>query len=123
MIFIVRNGLFKPNHFDPFDEKHISADHVAHFFGCQLAWAIKGLPSVNNCWSTCEALDAFGTAKESMPCGAFSDMQQCRHFADDWEEKEGDVWNDYLTDVKVELPTEVAHHCCKLAIIEDAFNK
>jgi hypothetical protein len=120
---IIQNDAFKPAHFDPFNEKYISADNVACFFGCQLVQTIKGLPSVDDCWSTCKALDAVGIAKESMPCGAFSDMQRCMHFADNWEEKEGDVWNDYFTDVNVELPTVVAHHCCKFAIIEDAFNE
>ena len=123
MIHIIRNDAFKPAHFDLFDEKYISVDNVASFFGCQLVQAIKGLPSVNNCWSTRNALDAFGSAKERMPCGAFSDMQRCMHFADDWEEKEGDVWNNYFTDVKVELPGEVAHHSRKFAIIKDAFIK
>jgi hypothetical protein len=104
-------------------KKYISVDNVAHFFGCQLVRGIKGLPSVNDCWSTRKALDAVGTAKNSMFHGAFSDMHRCMHFADNWEETEGDVWKDYFTDVKVELPTEVAHHRCKFAIIEDAFNK
>jgi hypothetical protein len=45
-----------------------------------------------------------------MLCGAFSDMQWCMHFAEDWEENEGDVWNNYYTDEKVDSPTEVAHH-------------
>jgi hypothetical protein len=43
------------------------------------------------------------------------------HFADDWEE-EKEVWDDYFTDVMIESPLDVAHHCCKFAIIEDAFN-
>lgn len=62
-------------YFDPMDEKYIQADQVACFFGCQLVRVIKGLPSVDDCWSTREALDAVRTAKESMPCGVFSDMQ------------------------------------------------
>jgi hypothetical protein len=123
MIHIIWNDAFKLAHFDLFDEKYIPADNIARFFGYQLVRAIKSLPSVDNCWSTRKALDAVGTAKESMPCGAFSDMQRCMHFADNWEEKERDVWNDYFTDVKVESPTEVAHHCRKFAIIEDAFNE
>ncbi len=82
---------------------------------CTLLWvsavrAIKGLPSVNYCRSIRKALDAVGTVKESMLCGAFSDMQWCMHFAEDWEENEGDVWNNYYTDEKVDSPTEVAHH-------------
>ncbi len=91
MIHIIQNDAFKLAHFDPFNEQYISADNVACFFVCQLVQAMKGLPSVDDCWSTRKALDAVGTAKESMPCSAFSDMQQCMHFADNWEEKEGDV--------------------------------
>ena len=43
------------------------------------------------------------------------------HFTDDWEE-EGDVWDDYFTDVKVESPMDVAHHHRTFAVVEDAFN-
>lgn len=50
-------------YFDSMDEKYIQADQVTCFFGCQLVR------------STREALDAVRTAKESMPCGVFSDMQ------------------------------------------------
>ena len=77
MIFIIIDGTFKPSHCDPFDEIIISVDHVARFFGCQLVRAIKGLLSVDSCWSTRKALDAVETAKESMPCGAFSDSGAC----------------------------------------------
>jgi len=121
MMHIMKDNSFSPMYFDPMDEKYIQPDHVARFFGCQLVRAIKGLPSVKDCWSTRESLDAVGTAKESMPWGAFSDMQRCMHFADDWEEVK-EVWDDYFTDVKIELPSDVAHHRHKFAIIEDAFN-
>jgi len=121
MIHIMKDKSFELAHFHPMDKKWIQADHVACFFGCQLVRAIKGLPSVDDCQSTHESLDAVGPAKESMPRGAFTDMQRCMHFAENWEEEEG-VWDDYFTDVKVQLPSDVAHHCCKFAIIEDAFN-
>jgi hypothetical protein len=49
-------------------------------------------------------------------------MQWCIHFADDWEEEEGDVWKNYSTEVKVELPLKMAHHCHKFEIVEYAFN-
>ena len=117
----MKDDHFLPSHFDPMDEKYIQADHVARFFRCQLVRAIKGLPSVDDCWSTLGALDAVGTAMESMPCRAFSDMKRCMHFADDGEE-EGDAWDDYFTDVKVELLMDMVKHCCKFVIIEDAFN-
>ena len=44
------------------------------------------------------------------------------HFADDWEEEDKEDWDDYFGDVKIELPTDVAHHRRKFAIVEDAFN-
>ena len=62
-----------------------------------------------------------GTAKESMPHGAFSDMQRCMHFADEWEEDK-EIWDDFFCDVKVESLVDVAHHRRKFAIVEDAFN-
>ena len=40
---------FKPAYYDPLDEKFITADHVACFFGSQLVRAIKGLPSIDEC--------------------------------------------------------------------------
>ena len=63
MIHIMKNEMFLLAYFDPMDEKYIQVDQVTCFFGCQLVRAIKGLPSVDHCWSTCEALDAVGTAK------------------------------------------------------------
>jgi hypothetical protein len=122
MMEIMRKQAFRPEHYDPFDEGYTMADHVARFFGCQLVHAIKGLPSVNDCWSTRELLNAIGMAKESMPCGAFSDMQWCMHFADDWDEEDGDVWEDNFVEAKVDSPIDVAHHRQKFSIVEDAFN-
>ncbi len=49
MIHIMKDTAFNPAHFDPYDEKNITTDHVARFFGCQLVRAIKGLPSVADC--------------------------------------------------------------------------
>jgi hypothetical protein len=84
MIQIMQKRAFLPEYYyyDPYDKKNITAEHVARFFGCQLVRAIKGLPSIRNCWSMRKSLDAIGTAKKSMPRGAFSDMQRCMHFAD-----------------------------------------
>ena len=122
MMHITKYDSFSPMYFDPMNEKYIQPDHFTCFVGgCQLVHAIKGLPSVDDCWSTRKSLDAVETAKESMPQGAFSDMQRCMHFADDWEDDK-EVWDDYFTDVMIESPLDVAHHCCKFAIVEDAFN-
>ena len=60
--------------------------------------------------------------KESMPCGAFADMHRCMHFADDWEEEDGDIWTDFFTDSKIESPAECAWHRRKFAIVKDTFN-
>ncbi|KAL3775049.1 hypothetical protein ACHAW5_007513 [Stephanodiscus triporus] len=122
MTEIIRKCAYRPEHFDPFDGKFITANHVARFFGCQLARAAKGLPSVQQCWSTRESLEAIGTVKESMPRGAFSDMQRCMHFADDWDENDGEVWDDKFSDKKVDSPIDIAHHRRKFGIVEDAFN-
>jgi len=46
MTEIIRKRAYRPEHYDPFDGKFITADHVTCFFGCQLAREIKGLPSV-----------------------------------------------------------------------------
>ena len=44
MLHITRVKGIKPAFYDPLDEKYITANHVARFFGCQLVRAIKGLP-------------------------------------------------------------------------------
>ena len=111
-----------PEYYDPYNKKFITADHVACFFGCQLVRVIMGLPSICNCWSTHESLDTIGTLKESMPWGAFSDLQRCMHFADNWEEEDGEVWGENFVNKKVKLPIDIAHFCRKFAIIEDTFN-
>ena len=46
-------------------KKHITADHVVLFFGCQLVHAIKGLPSIDDCWNTCKALNALEQQKRA----------------------------------------------------------
>jgi hypothetical protein len=83
MIQIMRKRSFWPEHFDPYDGTFIMADNVACYFGCQLACAIMGIPSVEDCWSKQEALNVIRMANKSMPHSAFSDMQRCMHFADD----------------------------------------
>ena len=122
MVQIMKDQSYRPCHFDPMDKKDFQVDHIARFFWCQLTRAIKWLTSIEDCWSTCKALDAVGAAKMRMPWGAFSDMQGCMYFADNWEEEDGVVSTDMFADVKVEVQWGVAHHCSKFAIVEDAFN-
>jgi hypothetical protein len=118
----MRKQAFCPEHYDPFDKRYITDNHIAQFYGCQLVHTTKGLPLVDNCWSTCKSLYAIRMAKESMPCRAFSDMQWCMHFGDDWDKEDGDVWEDNFVNAKVDLTMDVAHHCWKFGIMEDAVN-
>ncbi len=62
-------------------------------------------------------------AKESMPRGAFFNMHWCMHFADDWEEEDGEIWIDSFADGKVESNAECAWHRQKFAIVKDACNR
>jgi hypothetical protein len=58
-------------YYDPMDKKYITADHVARFFGCQLARSLHGNPSIERCWSMWESLDAIGTCMIRMLKNAF----------------------------------------------------
>ena len=51
MLRIISVQGFKPCHYDPHDDICIAEDHVTRFFGCQLVLAIKGLPSIEDCWN------------------------------------------------------------------------
>jgi hypothetical protein len=57
-----------------------------------------------------------------MPCRGFLDMQHCMHFADNWEEEGGEVWDEKFVGKKVESPIEVANHCQNYVVVEDACN-
>ena len=52
----------------------------------------------------------------------FSGMQQCMHFADNWEEEDKEIWDDYFSNMRIGLLLNVAHRWRKLEIIVDAFN-
>ena len=112
-----------PKYYDPKDEKHITADHVARFFGCQIARSLRGHPAIDRCWSTRESLDSIGVCMESMTKNAFEDMYRCLHFSDDWDADEGDKWDELYSDKKMSSPDNTARHRCKFAMIEDAFNR
>ena len=100
-------------------EKVISADDVAHFFGCQLAWSLRGNTSIKRIWSTRELLDTIGTCMECMPKNAFQDIYTCLHFDDDWDDNE---WGDVYADEKRCNPKGTAHHHGKLSMFVDGFN-
>ena len=57
-----------------------------------------------------------------MPRGAFVNIHHCLHFADNWEEDDGEIWMDSFAEGKIELPVECAWQCRKFAILKDAFN-
>jgi hypothetical protein len=124
MTHCITTKRWTPKYYDPsMDEKYITADHVARFFGCQLARSLRGNPSIERCWSTRESLDAIGTCMESMPKNAFEDMYRCLHFDDDWDVEEGDEWDEIYSDKRVTSPNDTAHHRRKFAMFEDGFNR
>ena len=53
---------------------------------------------------------------------AFRDLCRCMYFADDWE-SDDERWCDTYTTENVEADKDTAKHCCKFAVIEDAYNK
>ena len=102
MVYCIQTKGFTPKYFDPADEKYIQVDHVANFFGCQLAQSLWGNPSIDQCWLTRELLDTIGMCVESMPRNAFKDIYCYMHFVDDdWDVEEGsDDWDETYTDKK-----------------------
>ena len=121
MTHLIRTQGYTPTYFKPEDDKVVLGDHIACFFGVQIARMLRGFPSIRDTWSTREALFAIGMAAESMPRGAFEDINRCFHFADDWDEPENENWEDIYLDDKHKSPA-AAKHRRKFAIIEDAHN-
>ena len=106
----------------------ILGHHVAQYFGCTIARMLRGFPSIDETFSTREALLEVGLCTESLPKGAMFDMSRCMHFTDDWElETELDLqdlnWEDVYLDEKHSSPEGTANHRLKYAIVEDAFNE
>jgi len=123
MLHVTKEKGWVPKYYCPSDEKYILADDVARFFGCQLAWSLRGNSSIERCWSTRELLDAIGTCMESMPKpkNAAEDIYSCLHFNDDWND--GEEWEDNTyTDRKKCSPDGTAHHRQKFSMFEDGFN-
>jgi len=101
-------------------ERVICADDVARFFGCQLAWSLRGNPSIKQTWSTREFLDAIETCMECMPNNAFQDIYSCLHFDDHWDDN---GWDDVYADETKCSPEGTAHHRRKFSMFEDGFNR
>jgi hypothetical protein len=47
MLHSIKTKGWTPKYYPPADKKVIVADHVARFFGCQLAWSLRGNPSMS----------------------------------------------------------------------------
>jgi hypothetical protein len=121
MLHSIKDKGWTPMYYRPADEKVISADDVARFFGYQLARSLRGNPLIQRTWSTRESLDAIGTCMECMPKNAFQDVYTCLHFDDEWD---GDnKWGDVYGDSKKCSPEGTAKHCQKFSVFEDGFNR
>ena len=128
MIHIMRTKGYKPKYYNPTPVEEcnkvtIDADHVARFFGCQMARMLRGFPSIEETWSTRESLDAVGSVKDCMPQDAFKDIHRCMHFSDDWELEEDETWEDIYPDAQHEPSSDVAKHRRKFEHIEHGFNE
>lgn len=121
---------FKPEYYDPLAPEPITitVDHVAWFYGCQMACScmLRGSPSIKTIRSAHESLQAIGAVKNSIPRSAFCDMHRRMHFSDNWDsEKDDEVppWEAMHADEKFEPLPEVAHHRCNFEHIEGGFNR
>ncbi|KAL3774010.1 hypothetical protein ACHAW5_004860 [Stephanodiscus triporus] len=94
MVHAMKTKGWKPKHYCPTKGKVIVTDDVTCFFGCQLAWSLRGNPSIERNFSTRE----IGTCMECMPKNAFEDIYTCLHFDNDWDED--DEWDDVYVDAK-----------------------
>ena len=122
MQHITATQSYRPRYYKPEEDKVILNDHVARFFGVQLCRMLRGYPSVEDIWSTRESLKEIATATESMPMGAFQDMNRCLHVAGDWDDEDGAPWADTYLDDKVDSPEFAATHRRKFGNVKDAFN-
>ena len=102
--------------------KVITADHVARFYGACLGKMLTGGRSIEQIFSTREALDAVAPIKAAMTKGALEDLTACLHYSDDWECDDGD-WDDTYDDAKVEADESTASHRLKHGMLEDGYNK
>jgi hypothetical protein len=86
MTYLMVQCNWKPRYYKPDEGLIILTDHIARFYGCQLARSNDGFPSIDDSWSTRDPLEAIGPLKECMPRDAFRDMYRCMHLNDDFDE-------------------------------------
>jgi hypothetical protein len=83
MAHSIKSKGWRPCYYCPANGKVIIGNDVACFFGCQIERSLKGNPSIDCTWSTCEPLDPIGTCIKSISKMAFRDINHCHHFNDD----------------------------------------
>ena len=64
---LIRTKGYTPTYFKPEDDKVVLRDHIAHFFGVQMARMLHGFPLIRDTWSTRETLFAIGMAALRLP--------------------------------------------------------
>jgi len=121
MLHLKTTSDFKPKYFDP-ETNPITADNVARMYGVIVANCLCGNRSVEQIWSTRDALDAIETIKSSMCQDAWKDMSRCIHFADDWEDDD-ERWNENYPAERCAPSPQRARHRKKHGTLEDAYNK
>ena len=114
---------YKPRHYNPEDGKVITANHVAWYYSCLIAWMLSGNPLMIQMFSTCNVFDACEPIKQSMTLDCFEDIVRCLHFSDDWEDDVDKDWDTKFSDTKVEPLENTATHQKKFSMLEDAYNR
>jgi len=110
---------YKPRYYKPNQQKVITNNHVARFYGCLLAKMLSGYPSNEQAFSTRDSFDAVEPIKRAMTLDAMKELTRCLHYGDDWIDED---WADY-EDAQVAPDEGTAIHRRKFAMVEEAYNK
>jgi hypothetical protein len=122
MLHSIKDKGWMPKYYHPANGKVIVADHVTHFFGCQLAQSLRGNPSINHTWLTRKSLNAIRAYMECMPKNAFEDIYTCLHFDGDWDKDDEWCDGDVYANKKECSLDGTGHHHKKFSRFEDGFN-
>jgi hypothetical protein len=83
------------------NDKVITADHVARFYGACLAKMLMGNRSIEQIFCSREFFNAVPPIQAAMPKNTLEDLTVCLHYSDDWDCK--DDWDDIYDDPKFKL--------------------
>jgi hypothetical protein len=95
------------------ENKVITADNVARFYGSCLGKMLVGNRSIEQIFCTREIFNAVPSIQASMTKNALEDLNVCLHYSDDWEVMGDGDWDDIYDDPKVSAaPSTVTEGRC-----------